>query len=223
MGVRRDAPGWDVALARLSAGKTTLEYGEGDVIFVQGGPADSVYFLLRGAVRLSVTTPDGKEAIVATLSDGDLFGEGCLADQSSRTATAIASQACTVARVDKPAVARLLHEDSAVAELILSHLLRRLTRYEADLVDQLFHSCEKRLARVLLLLSHHGKDPRETLVAGVTQEQLAQMVGTTRSRINLFMTRFRKRGFIDYHGEAGVTVHPSLLSVLADDPDHIAP
>jgi CRP-like cAMP-binding protein len=203
-------------LARISTGKTVAHYGAADVIFMQGESADSLYFLSQGTVRLSVTTDDGKEAIVATQMPGDVFGEGCLAHQPFHMATAIAAEACTVTRVDKRAMARLLHDDPALADMLVSHLASRISRYEADLADQLFNSSEKRLARLLLLLSRYGEDSRsEAVVAGVNQEQLAQMVGTTRSRVNVFMNRFRKRGFIDYHGVDGVIVHRGLCKVLS--------
>jgi CRP/FNR family transcriptional regulator, cyclic AMP receptor protein len=208
---------WAALLGRISSGRTVLEYGEGDTIFMQGQASDSLYFLLRGKVRLGVASQEGKEAIVATLGAGEFFGEGCLAGQPVRMATAISSGDCTLTKVDKPAMLRMLHEEPGLAELFVTHLLARILRYEADLIDQMFNSSEKRLARMLLLLSHFGKDSRsETVVAGVNQEHLAQMVGTTRSRINLFMNRFRKRGFIDYDSEAGLTVHRGLLSVLHD-------
>jgi CRP-like cAMP-binding protein len=185
---------------------------------MQGEPADSVYFLLRGKVKLTVASPDGKEAIVATLSPGEFFGEGCLAGQLRRMATATSVGSCTLTKVEKSTMARLMREDAGIAELFVTHLLARIVRYEADLIDQMFNSSEKRLARMLLLLSHFGKASKtETVVAGVNQEHLAQMVGTTRSRINLFMNRFRKRGFIEYNNnEAGLTVHRGLLSVLRD-------
>ena len=209
------SPCWTEPLARLSTGKTVLHYADGDVIFMQGEPADSLYVLSQGTVRLSVSTDEGREAIVATRTQGDVFGEGCLASQPYRTVTAIAAGECTVTRVEKRTMARLLHDDRAVADMFVSHLLARISRYEADLVDQLFNSSEKRLARVLLLLSRYKKGSRdEAVVAGVNQEQLAQMVGTTRSRVNFFMNQFRKRGFIDYHGVDGVIVHGGLLTVL---------
>jgi CRP/FNR family cyclic AMP-dependent transcriptional regulator len=208
---------WATLLSRIAKGHTILQHGENDTIFMQGQPADSLYFLLRGKVRLSVATPDGKEAIVATLSPGKFFGEGCLAGQPLRMATATSVEGCTLAKVDKPMMARMLREDAGLAEMFVGHLLARIIRYEADLVDQMFNSSEKRLARMLLLLSHFGKDSTtETVVAGVNQEHLAQMVGTTRSRINLFMNRFRKRGFIEYNNETGLTVHRGLLGVLQD-------
>lgn len=207
---------WAALLARISKGKTALRFKD-DTIFVQGQPSDSLYFLLRGKVRLSVASQDGKGAIVATLSPGKFFGEGCLAGQPFRMATATAVGDCALTKVDKPAMARLLHEDVGLAEMFVSHLLARIIRYEADLIDQIFNSSEKRLARMLLLLSHFGKESTtETVVAGVNQEHLAQMVGTTRSRINLFMNKFRKLGFIDYNAEDGLTVHRGLLCVLQD-------
>jgi CRP-like cAMP-binding protein len=209
---------WETLLAGISRGKTVSEYGANRNIFMQGQPADSVYFLLRGRVKLSVTSQEGKEAIVATLGSGEFFGEGCLAGQPLRMATAISVEDCTLTRVEKPMMARMLHEEIGFAELFVTHLLSRNIRYEADLVDQLFNSSEKRLARILLLLSHFGKESRtETVVPGINQENLAQMVGTTRSRVSHFMNKFRKLGFVDYNGEAGLTVHRGLLSVVLHD------
>ena len=209
---------WDTLLAGVSRGKTVVEYGADHTIFMQGEPADSLYFLLRGKVKLGVASHEGKQAIVATLGSGEFFGEGCLAGQPSRMFTAMTVGACTLTRVDKPTMARLLHEEQGFAEVFVAHLLTRIVRYEADLVDQLFNSSEKRLARLLLLLSHFGKDSKsETVVAGINQEHLAQMVGTTRSRINHFMNKFRKLGFIDYDGEAGLTIHRGLRRVVMGD------
>ena len=208
---------WTALLARISKSRTVLEYADNDTIFMQGEPADSLYFVVAGKVRLAVATPEGKEAILATLDAGEFFGEGCLAGQPSRMVTAISVGNCTLTKVDKPTMARMLHEEGGLAQLFVTQLLSRIIRYEADLIDQMFNSSEKRLARMLLLLSHFGKDSKtETVVAGVNQEHLAQMVGTTRSRINLFMNRFRKLGFIDYDAESGLTVHRGLLSVLRD-------
>jgi CRP/FNR family cyclic AMP-dependent transcriptional regulator len=215
--MRNGSVDWKALLTRMSSGKTVIDFAEHDVIFMQGQPADSLYFLLRGKVRLGVATPEGKEAIVASLGSGEFFGEGCLVGQPLRMATAVAVGACTLAMVEKSTMARMLHEEPGLAEMFVMRLLTRVIRYEADLIDQMFNSSEKRLARMLLLLSHFGKDSTtETVVAGVNQEHLAQMVGTTRSRINLFMNRFRKRGFIDYNSEAGLTVHRGLLAVLHD-------
>jgi CRP/FNR family cyclic AMP-dependent transcriptional regulator len=211
---RRD---WAALLTRVSKGRTILKHRTDDTIFTQGQPADSVFFLLEGKVRLVVNTQEGKEAIVATLGAGDFFGEGCLGGQAVRMATAISVGACTLISVEKPMMASMLREESGFAELFVTHLLARIVRYEADFVDQMFNSSEKRLARMLLLLSHFGRESEsETVVAGVNQEPLAQMVGTTRSRINRFMNRFRKRGFIDYSNEGGLTVHRGLLSVLRE-------
>jgi len=209
---------WDTLLTGVSKGKTVLEYGANHTIFMQGEPADSLFFLLRGRVKLAVASHEGKEAIVATLGSGEFFGEGCLAGQPLRMATAISVGDCTLTKVEKPMMARMLHEEQGLAEMFVTQLLVRNIRYEADLVDQLFNSSEKRLARILLLLSHFGKESRtETVVAGINQEHLAQMVGTTRSRINHFMNKFRNLGFIDYDGEVGLTVHRGLLSVVLHD------
>lgn len=209
---------WAAVLVGDARGKTALQYGPGDTIFMQGELADSVYFLVQGKLTLAVASQGGKEAIVATLGPGEFFGEGCLAGQSLRMATAISAAGCGLIRVEKPLMRRMLHDQRALSELFLDQLLSRIIRYEADLVDQMFNSAEKRLARMLLLLSHFGKDSKsETLVAGVNQEHLAQMVGTTRSRINFFMNRFRKLGFINYDNEAGLTVHRGLLAVVKGD------
>ena len=209
---------WETFSTGISKGRTVLEYGVNRNIFLQGQPADSVFFLLRGKVKLSVTSSEGKEAIVATLGSGEFFGEGCLAGQPLRKATAIAVEDCTLTRVEKATIARMLHEEQGVAELFFTHLLSRVIRYEADLVDQLFNSSEKRLARILLLLSHFSKKSKtETVVSGINQENLAQMVGTTRSRISHFMNKFRKLGFIDYAGNGALTVNNGLLSVILSE------
>lgn len=209
---------WEALLEGISKGRTLVEYGTNHTVYMQGELADSVYFLLHGKVELAVSSHDGKEAIVATLGPGAFFGEGCLAGQPLRTGTAMSVGDCTLAKVEQPMMARLLHEEPGLAEIFIAHLLARIVRSEADLVDQIFNSSEKRLARILLLLSHFGKESTtETVVAGITQEHLAQMVGTTRSRINYFMNKFRKLGYIDYTSEAGLTVHRGLLSVLRND------
>jgi CRP-like cAMP-binding protein len=209
---------WETFLAGITRGKTVIEYGADRNVFMQGQPADSLFFLLRGKVKLSVTSPDGKEAIVGTLSSGEFFGEGCLAGQPVRIATAISVTDCTLAKVEKTMMARMLHEEQGLAAMFVTQLLSRNIRYEADLIDQLFNSSEKRLARILLLLSHFGKDSKtETVVPGINQEHLAQMVGTTRSRVSHFMNKFRKLGFIDYNGETGLTVHRGLLDVVLHD------
>jgi CRP-like cAMP-binding protein len=213
----RPTVGWETFLTGISRGKTVLEYGADDTIFIQGAPADSVLFLQRGKVKLAVSSFEGKEAIVGTLGSGEFFGEGCLAGQPLRMATAISVEGCTLIKVEKPIMVRMLHEEQGLAEMFVTHLLSRNIRYEADLVDQLFNSGEKRLARILLLLSHFGKESTtETVVPGISQEILAQMVGTTRSRINFFMNKFRKLGFVEYNSRE-MTVHSGLRSVILND------
>ncbi|HTY64349.1 MAG TPA: Crp/Fnr family transcriptional regulator [Acidobacteriota bacterium] len=210
---------WEAVLTGVFRGKTVIEYGTNRNIFRQGQPADSLYYLRRGKVKLLVMSRQGKEAIVAILGPGEFFGEGCLAGQPSRMATAVAMTDCTLDRIDKSLMARILHEQHDVSELFVKHLLSRNIRYEADLVDQLFNSSEKRLARILLLLAHFGKESRaETVVPRVNQDTLAQMVGTTRSRVSHFMNKFRKLGFIDYD-DSGVTVHSGLLSIVLHEQD----
>ncbi len=209
---------WATLLTAVPKGKTVLNHRANRTIFMQGQPADSVYFLLRGKVQLAVTSQEGKEAIVATLSPGEFFGEGCLAGQPLRLGTAMSVGDCELIKVEKAMMARLLREDQAVSEVFMTRLLARIIRYEADFVDQIFNSSEKRLARMLLLLSHFGKESRtETVVAGISQEHLAQMVGTTRSRINFFMNKFRKLGFIEYNTEVGLIVHRGLLNIVRRD------
>ncbi len=209
---------WDGLLAGIVTGKTVLESGANHTIFMQGQSADSLYFLLEGKVQLGVASSGGKEAIVATLASGEFFGEGCLAGQSLRMNTAISASDCRLIKVEKAIMARVLHEEQGLAEIFIAHLLSRIVRYEADFVDQIFNSSEKRLARILLLLSHFGRESQtETVVAGINQEHLAQMVGTTRSRVNLFMNKFRKLGFIEYNNGSGLTVHRGLLSVVRRD------
>jgi CRP/FNR family cyclic AMP-dependent transcriptional regulator len=205
---------WEAILTGIFRGKTVMEYGTNRNIFRQGQPADSLFYLRRGKVKLKVISQQGKEAIVAILGAGEFFGEGCLAGQKSRMATAVAMTDCTLDKIEKSLMARMLHEQHDLSELFVKHLLSRNIRYEADLVDQLFNSSEKRLARILLLLAHFGKESRaETVVPRVNQDTLAQMVGTTRSRVSHFMNKFRKLGFIDYD-DGGLTVHSGLLSIV---------
>jgi CRP-like cAMP-binding protein len=209
---------WATLLGGASKGKTVVGREANDTIFMQGEAADALYFILRGKVKLVVASQEGKEAIVATLGPGEFFGEGCLNGQPLRMATATSVGDCALTRVDKPMMARLLRDEPRLAETFIEHLLSRIGRYEADLVDQMFNSSEKRLARILLLLSHFGKDSTSAaVVAGIKQEHLAQMVGTTRSRINHFMNKFRKLGFIAYSGDAELTVHRGLLTMLLRD------
>ena len=209
---------WETMLSEISHGKTVKEYSANRNIFRQGDTADSVFFLRNGKVKLTVTSKEGKEAIVAILNADEFFGEGCLAGQPLRMAAAGAITDCTIVRVEKQKMTTLIHEQHAISEVFVSHLLSRNIRYEADLVDQLFNSSERRLARILLLLSHFGKDSRsERVLPRVSQEDLAQMVGTTRSRVSHFMNKFREHGFIDYADSGGLTVNNSLLSVVLHD------
>ena len=209
---------WESLLAVIPGGKTVIEYGANRTIFSQGDPADAVFYLRRGKVKLTVTSKQGKEAIVAILGAGEFFGDGCLAGQPLRVSAAVAMTDCSLARIEKPQMARMLHEQHDVSELFVTHLLSRNIRYEEDLVDQLFNSSEKRLARILLLLAHFGKESRaETILPSINQEGLAQMIGTTRSRVSHFMNKFRELGFVDYDGGGALTVNSGLLSVILRD------
>jgi CRP-like cAMP-binding protein len=193
-----------------------VEYKPEATIFAQGDPATSVMYVEQGSVRLSVVSHAGKEAVVAVLEVAHFFGEGCLAGQSLRMATATAMTACTIVVVDKPEMVRHLHAEPAFADRFLSHMLTRNIRIEEDLIDQLFNSSEKRLARTLLLLARYGEpESSHRKLPRVSQETLAEMVGTTRSRVNFFMNKFRKLGFIEYNG--GLKINNSLLSVVLRD------
>jgi len=208
---------WESLLNGIFRGKTVIECGIERNIYLQGQPADALFYIRRGKVKLSVTSQQGKEAIVAILNAGEFFGEGCLARQTVRMATATAMTDCTFDKIEKSLMERMLHEHHEISELFVKHLLLRNIRYEADLVDQLFNSSEKRLARILLLLSHFGKESKaEVIIPRLNQDTLAQMVGTTRSRVSHFMNSFRKHGFIDYD-DRGLTVHSGLLSVVLHD------
>jgi len=205
---------WESIFTGIFQGKTLIEYGRNRKIFRQGQPADSLFYLRKGKVKLTVTSKQGKEAIIAVLGDNEFFGEGCLAGQPLRMATAVAMTDCTLDKIEKSLMIRMLEEKHQISELFVTHLLSRNIRYEADLVDQIFNSSEKRLARILLLLAHFGKESRSELVLPrVSQDELAQMVGTTRSRISHFMNKFRNLGFIDY-GEDELKVHSGLLSIV---------
>ena len=209
---------WAAFLGGISSGKTVLEYGEDRIIYRQGEPADSIFYIRRGKVKRTVASEQGKEAIVAILGGDEFFGEGFLAGQPLRISTAIAVSDCSLYRIEKPLMVRMLHEQHGISELFVTHLLSRNIRFEEDLVDQLFNSSEKRLARILLLLTHFGKESRtETVHPGINQEHLAQMVGTTRSRVSHFMNKFRTLGFIDYTQNAALTVNNGLLSVILRD------
>jgi CRP-like cAMP-binding protein len=203
-------------LTKIDRGKTTREYRNKQVVFSQGDAADAVFFIESGKVKLSVVSTRGKEAVIGVLERGSFFGEGCLAGQPLRMATASAIQGSSIIRVAKSTMVSLLHREPEFAELFIAYLLSRNVRFEEDLIDHLFNSSEKRLARILLLLAHFGKEPRpESVIPRVSQETLAAMVGTTRSRVSHFMNRFRKMGFIHYNG--GLQVHSGLLTVVLRD------
>ena len=207
-------------LTRIDNGKTTRAYRNKEVVFSQGDPADAVFLIRSGGVKLTVVSTRGKEAVIGVLERGSFFGEGCLAGQPLRMSTASAIQPSILIRVGKSTMVGLLHREPEFAELFISYLLSRNVRIEEDLVDQLFNSSEKRLARALLLLAHFGKESRpESVIPKVSQETLAAMVGTTRSRVSYFMNRFRKMGFVDYDGgdNGGLQVHRALLTVVLRD------
>jgi CRP/FNR family transcriptional regulator, cyclic AMP receptor protein len=203
-------------LAKVGSGRRIAEYHKNQVIFSQSDRAAAVFYIQKGKVKLSVVSKSGKEAVVAILGVGDFIGEGCLAGQPSYLGTATAMSGCSVMRLDKSRMIRVLHEEPDFSELFVSYLLSRNIRIEEDLVDQLFNSSEKRLARVLLLLANFGKEGRpEPIIPKVSQETLAEMVGTTRSRVSFFMNKFRKLGLIKYNG--GLHVHSSLLHIVLHD------
>ena len=203
-------------LAAVGEGSATRDYQKAQPIFAQGDRADAVFFVQRGKVKLTVLSRQGKQAVIALLGPGDFFGEGCLAGQPVRMATATAMTESAMVRLPKQTMIRALHRDAVFSELFTTYLLSRNIRMEEDLVDQLFNSSEKRLARILLLLANFGKEGRpEPVVPKISQETLAEMVGTTRSRISHFMNKFRKLGFVQYNG--GLEVHSSLLHVVLHD------
>jgi CRP-like cAMP-binding protein len=204
-------------LTKLAAAKSGREYQAGEAIFSQGDPADSVFYVQTGRVKLTVVSQHGKEAVVAILLQDSFFGEGSLAGQPLRMATASAEYPSTIIRVDKQKMLELLHHDSEFAERFLAYLLVRNVRMEADLVDHLFNSSEKRLARLLLLMANFGQESKPVpLIAKMSQETLAEMIGTTRSRVSFFLNHFRNLGFIDYDG-GGIRIHSSLVSVVLQD------
>jgi CRP-like cAMP-binding protein len=204
-------------LTKLSVGKTSQDYQAEESIFAQGDPADAVFYVQSGKVKLNVVSKRGKEAVIAILPQDCFFGEGCLAGQPLRMATASAAQRSIIVRVEKQQMLDLLHQDPEFAERFLAYLLTRNVRMESDLVDHLFNSSEKRLARLLLLLANFGQESKPIpLIAKMSQETLAEMIGTTRSRVSFFLNRFRELGFIDYNG-GGMHVHSSLVSVVLHD------
>jgi CRP/FNR family cyclic AMP-dependent transcriptional regulator len=205
-----------VFLAKAGGGRTIAEYSKGQMVFSQGDPANAVFYIRKGKIKLTVVSNSGKEAVIAILDSDDFVGEGCLAAQPLRMATATAITDCSIIRLEKAAMIRVLHEEPAFSEMFLTYVLSRNMRIEADLVDQLFNSSEKRLARVLLLLSHFGKEGKpEPVIAKVSQETLGEMIGTSRARVSFFMNKFRKMGFIEYNG--GLHVHSSLLNIVLHD------
>ena len=204
-------------LAKIGDGRTIAKYRKNQVVFSQGDAADAVFYIQRGRVKLTVVSEQGKEAVVAILGADEFCGEGCLAGQPRRIATVTAMTECTVMRLQKTSIIGVLRDEPAFSEVFISHLLTRTIRVEADLVDQLFNSSEKRLARLLLLLANFGKESKpEPIIAKISQEMLAEMVGTTRSRVSFFMNKFRRLGFVDYNG-GGLEVHSSLLNVILRD------
>jgi CRP/FNR family cyclic AMP-dependent transcriptional regulator len=208
-------------LAMAGCGRTISKYRINQIVFSQGDPADSIFYVHDGRVKISVLSEQGKEAVVAILGPDQFCGEGCLAGQPRRIATAVAMSECEIMRLEKGAVMRVLHDEPTFSEMFVSHLLARTIRVEADLVDQLFNSSEKRLARALLLLANFGKEGRpEPIIGNVSQATLAEMIGTTRPRVTHFMNKFRKLGFIEYNGT--LKVHSSLLSVILYDQPQIS-
>jgi CRP/FNR family cyclic AMP-dependent transcriptional regulator len=203
-------------LSTIDSGRTLATFPKKQMVFVQGDSSDAVFYIQKGQVRLSVVSKNGKEATIGVLDEGDFFGEGCLAGQPFRMCSATAMTDCAVLRIDKKSMQEVIQREHAFSDMFVGYLLTRNIRYEEDLVDQLFNSSEKRLARVLLLLAHFGKDGKaEVAIPKISQEALAEMVGTTRSRVNVFMNRFRKLGFIRYNGE--LEVHSSLLNIVLHD------
>jgi len=208
-------------LSMPGPGRAISTYRKDDVVYSQGAAADAVFYIQKGKVKLTVVSEQGKGAVIAVLSPDEFCGEGCVAAQPRRMATATAMIDCEIMRVEKATIIRTLHKEPAFADIFVSHLLTRSIRVEEDLVDQLFNSSEKRLARALLLLANFGKEGKpEAILVKVTQEMLADMIGTTRTRVSFFMNKFRRLGLIDYNGH--LEVHPSLLSVVLQEHPHIA-
>lgn len=204
-------------LATIGNGRKILRFEKDQTIFAQGNPTDAVFYIQNGKIKLSVVSKAGKEATIGVLAEGSFFGEGGLAGQAVHMGSATAMADCTILRIDKKAMMQALHREHAFSDLFVAYLLARNIRYEEDLVDQLFNSSEKRLARILLLLAHFGKEGSpQAVVPKISQESLAEMVGTTRSRVSFFMNRFRKMGFVNYDAD-GLQVHSSLLNVVLHD------
>jgi CRP/FNR family transcriptional regulator, cyclic AMP receptor protein len=205
-----------VFLATVDGGRTISDYRKDEVIFLQGDHADAVFYIQEGQVKIAVTSEQGKEAVVGIVGPGEFFGEGCLIAQSQRLAMAVTLTKAAIMRLEKAAMVRVLHEEPAFAETFMGYLLTHNSRVEEDLVDQLFNSSEKRLARALLLLANFGKEERpERVLAKISQQTLADMIGTTRPRVSFFMNKFRQLGFIEYNGD--LRVNSSLLNVVLRD------
>jgi CRP/FNR family transcriptional regulator, cyclic AMP receptor protein len=205
-------------LTVINGGRRILAFPKKQAIFVQGDPSDAVFYIQKGKVKLTVVSKTGKEATIGILKEGDFFGEACLTGQPLRLCSATALTDCSVMRVEKKTMLNVLHEEHAMSDVFVAYLLTRNSRYEEDLVDQLFNSSEKRLARMLLMLAHFGKEGEpQPVIPKISQETLAQMVGTTRSRINFFMNRFKKLGLIDYDKRSALQVHGALLNVILHD------
>ena len=206
-----------IFLSTMNGGRKIVAFPKRQTIFVQGDSSDAVFYIQEGKVKLTVVAKTGKEATIGMLNEGDFFGEGCLTGQPLRLCSATAMTDCSVMQIDKKSMTEVLHREHAISDMFVAYLLTRNIRYEADLVDQLFNSSEKRLARILLLLAHFGKEGvPESVIPKISQETLAEMVGTTRSRVSFFMNRFRKLGFLDY-GESELQVHSSLLNIVLHD------
>jgi len=204
-------------LATIGDGRKIVAFEKGATVFAQGDAADAVFYVQKGKIKLTVVSQTGKEATVGVLGEGSFFGEGGLAGQAFRMGSASAMTDCTILRIDKGPMVEALHREHSFSDVFVSHLLARNIRFEEDLVDQLFNSSEKRLARILLLLAHFGKEGKpEPVIPKITQESLAEMVGTTRSRVSFFMNRFKKLGFVEYDG-SGMKVHSSLLNIVLHD------
>jgi CRP/FNR family transcriptional regulator, cyclic AMP receptor protein len=207
-------------LAKVGDGRSICQYRKGQIIISQGDLADAVFYVKTGKVKVTVVSEQGKEAVVAILGADEFFGEGCLSGRTQRLTTVTAVEESVVMRLEKATIVRVIHQEPAFSEMFIAHLLARTVRVEADLVDQLFNSSEKRLARLLLLLANFGKDSKpEPVIAKISQETLADMIGTTRSRVSFFMNKFRKLGFIDYNGH--IEVHSSLLNAVLQEQPHI--
>jgi len=207
-------------LAKVGEGRSIDRFGKDQIVFSQGDPANAVFFIQKGKAKVTVVSEQGKEAVVAIFGTNEFFGEGCLAGQVQRIATVTTMTDCVIMRLERAAVVDVIHREPAFSEMFIAHLLGRTIRVEADLVDQLFNSSEKRLARMLLLLANFGKEGKpEPIIAKISQETLAEMIGTTRSRVRFFMNKFRKLGLIDYNG--GIHVHSSLLNVVLHEQPQI--